>query len=111
MQGERTHGCGLPKKQESKETTDVWLWNQTWVFISIQIPEGEANCKEIEDELKNLIDPKWDWQVRELTPNGCSATFRNQKSLGTFPKLFDESIFQSPSDATPRAHAKSKHLV
>jgi hypothetical protein len=30
----------------------------------IQVLQGEANEKKIEEELKNLINNKWDWQVK-----------------------------------------------
>jgi hypothetical protein len=32
----------------------------------VQILQGEANEKKIEEELKNLISNPWDWQVKQV---------------------------------------------
>lgn len=34
---------------------------------NIRVLEGVADEKKIEEELKNLIDNKWNWQVKKLS--------------------------------------------
>lgn len=71
-------------------------------FYSINIPEakqsndnigsisvlfGSANERKIEEELKNLIDNKWDWQVKMIQINEYLVVLPNKQSLDTFSKL------------------------
>jgi hypothetical protein len=52
----------------------------------IQVLQGDASMKNIEDELKNLIDSKWKWQVKQVDTNEFTVVFPNKSSLGTFSK-------------------------
>jgi hypothetical protein len=52
----------------------------------IQVLQGDASMKNIEDELKNLIDSKWQWQVKQVDTNEFTVVFPNKSSLGTFSK-------------------------
>jgi hypothetical protein len=45
--------------------------------------------KKIEDELKNLINKQWDWNVRQMDMNEYSAIFLEKATLETFSKNFE----------------------
>lgn len=53
----------------------------------IKILEGMAGEKKVEEELRNLIENKWDWQVNKLSRDEYMAMFPNKQSLETFAKL------------------------
>ena len=71
-------------------------------FYSIEIPDKEKPNKfsglitvlegiptgdKLDEELKNLVDEKWDFQVREMSKKDFRAVFSDQVSLDTFAKL------------------------
>ena len=49
--------------------------------------EGEAIEEKIADELRNLANEKWDFQVRKFTSNEFRVAFPDQPALDTFSKL------------------------
>ncbi|CAO2142823.1 unnamed protein product [Urochloa humidicola] len=72
-------------------------------FYSLQIPEakaipvsenlaciyvesGEATSAKIEEELKHLIDDKWDWKVKQITAQRYLVEFPNKAMLTAFSK-------------------------
>jgi hypothetical protein len=46
--------------------------------------QGEASEKNIEEELRNLINKQWDWKVKQVDKNEYVAVFPNKSSLETF---------------------------
>lgn len=44
---------------------------------SITIVEGQADEKKVEEELKNLIEKSWNWQVKKIEGRVFSAVFPN----------------------------------
>ncbi|KAG2551988.1 hypothetical protein PVAP13_9KG440385, partial [Panicum virgatum] len=58
----------------------------------ISVIEGQATEEKLERELKNLINPDWDYHVKELDRNVFSAAFPDQLSLNTFSKLTDVGL-------------------
>jgi hypothetical protein len=48
--------------------------------------QGEASEKKIE-EMKNLINNKWDWQVRHMDVNEFVIVFLDKGTLDTFSKI------------------------
>jgi hypothetical protein len=50
----------------------------------IQVLQGEASKKKIEEELKNLINNQWDWQVEAKE---YVVVFPDKNSLETFAKI------------------------
>ncbi|KAK3136973.1 hypothetical protein QOZ80_5BG0445870 [Eleusine coracana subsp. coracana] len=80
--------------------------------VIISIMEGETNCKKLEEELNNLIDTKWDWQVKELGNLDFSAIFPKQQDMETFAKvpelvlpLYGLKVKIRKSDLDPEASA------
>jgi hypothetical protein len=53
----------------------------------IQVLQGEANEKKIEDELKILINKKWNWQVKQVESNEFTVVFPDSGTLDTFSKI------------------------
>jgi hypothetical protein len=53
----------------------------------IQVLRGEASEKKIEEELKNLINNQWDWQVRQVEAKEYVVVFPDKNSLETFAKI------------------------
>jgi uncharacterized protein YdaT len=53
----------------------------------IQVLQGEASEKKIEEELKNLKNSNWDWDVRQLYLKEYMAIFPDKASLETFLKI------------------------
>ena len=49
--------------------------------------EGEAIEEKIADELRNLVNEKWDFQVRKFTSNEFRVAFPDQPTLDTFSNL------------------------
>lgn len=47
---------------------------------------GVANSGKIEDELKHLIDSKWDWKTKQVSKEDFLVTFPNKDSLEIFSK-------------------------
>ena len=58
----------------------------------ISVIEGQATEEKLERELKNLINPDWDYHVKELDRNEFSAASPDQLSLNTFSKLTDVGL-------------------
>jgi hypothetical protein len=53
----------------------------------IQVLHGDASVKKIEDELKNLIDNKWQWHAKQVGSMKYTVVFPNKNSLDTFSKI------------------------
>jgi hypothetical protein len=53
----------------------------------IQVLQGEANEKKIAEELKNLINNKWDWQVKQVEDKEFTVIFPDKGTLDTFSKI------------------------
>ncbi|PVH38661.1 hypothetical protein PAHAL_5G320300 [Panicum hallii] len=78
----------------------------------IKIMSGEANVDRMDQELKNLIDEKWNWKVRKISESDYLAIFPNIMILDTFSRskgfelaLFNISESVSHSDLDPFASA------
>ena len=64
----------------------------------------------IEKELKNLVDSKWSWKVKQISKSKYLATFPNKMILDTFSRsksldlaLFSINISISRSSLDPMA--------
>jgi hypothetical protein len=55
----------------------------------IQVLQGEANEKKMKDELKILINKKWNWQVKQVEAKEFTAVFPDSGTLDTFSKIFE----------------------
>jgi hypothetical protein len=55
----------------------------------IQVPQGDATEKKIMDELKNLINGQWEWQVRQVIGKEFTVVFPDKTSLDTFSKILE----------------------
>jgi hypothetical protein len=53
----------------------------------IQVLQGEASECKLEEELKNLINEQWDWQVRKVENKEYTTIFPDKVSLETFSKI------------------------
>jgi hypothetical protein len=53
----------------------------------IQVLQGDASEKKIEDELMNLINNKWEWQVKQVEAKEYTVVFPDKNSLDTFLKI------------------------
>jgi hypothetical protein len=53
----------------------------------IQVLQGEASEKKIEEELKNLINSQWDWKVKQVQDKEYVDVFPDKSSLHTFSKI------------------------
>jgi len=76
----------------------------------IQVKSGDADVFKIEKELKNLIDSKWSWKVKQISESKYLATFPNKMILDTFSRsksldlaLFSINISISRSSLDPMA--------
>jgi hypothetical protein len=52
----------------------------------IQVLQGEAT-KKMEDELKNLINKRWNWQVKQVEAKEFTVIFPDIGNLDTFSKI------------------------
>ncbi|CAO2189408.1 unnamed protein product [Urochloa humidicola] len=52
----------------------------------IEIVNGQATSERVEEGLKQLIDDKWDWKVRQITDSQYLAEFPNKVMLTAFSK-------------------------
>jgi hypothetical protein len=55
----------------------------------IQVLQGDASEKKVEDELRNLINNKWNWQVKHVDEKEFTAVFPDKQSLDTFSKIYE----------------------
>jgi hypothetical protein len=55
-------------------------------LVSYKCCRGEASEKKIE-EMKNLINNKWDWQVRQMDVNEFVIVFPDKGTFDTFSKI------------------------
>ena len=53
----------------------------------ITVLDGEASEDKLDKELKNLVNPKWDFQIKELSSQEFGVSFPDQNSLDTFSKF------------------------
>ncbi|TVU21064.1 hypothetical protein EJB05_30676, partial [Eragrostis curvula] len=77
--GQGFYSIEIPEgKDATKETTGL-----------VTVLQGEANEDKIDGELKNLIDPNWDWKVRRVAEEEYVVIFPNTQALDTFSKMAD----------------------
>ncbi|CAL4887865.1 unnamed protein product [Urochloa decumbens] len=57
------------------------------INATLLILEGDATENRLDDELKNLVNATWDFQVRQITNKEFRAAFPNQGSIDTLSKL------------------------
>lgn len=50
----------------------------------ITVTNGEASEERVEQELKHLIDNKWQWRVKRIAEKEYLAIFPNKHILQTF---------------------------
>jgi hypothetical protein len=53
----------------------------------IQVLQGDASEKKVEEGLENLINNRWDWQVKQVDDKEYTAIFPDKNSLETFSKI------------------------
>jgi len=53
----------------------------------ITVLDGEASEDKLDKKLKNLVNPKWDFQIKELSSQEFGVSFPDQNSLDTFSKF------------------------
>jgi hypothetical protein len=53
----------------------------------IHVIQREATKKKLEEELKNLINNQWDWNVRQVDTKEYTTIFPDKNSLETFSKI------------------------
>jgi hypothetical protein len=58
-----------------------------WASCIIQVLSGEGSEKKLEEELKNLINRPWDWQVKQMDVKEYIAVFPDKNSLEAFSKI------------------------
>jgi hypothetical protein len=82
------YGFGIPGQSfYSMEIPDKGAKVQYGGLIVVQ--EGEAIVEKLEEELKNLVNADWNFQVRQATRVEFRVVFPYQGSLETFSKLSD----------------------
>jgi hypothetical protein len=61
----------------------------------LTILEGEATEEKLDQELKNLVQSKWDYKVKRMDKQEFLVVFPNKSSLETFAKLkcFEMPLF------------------
>ncbi|CAO1939552.1 unnamed protein product [Urochloa humidicola] len=52
----------------------------------LTIESGEANVERVEEELKHMIDDKWQWNVKRISSHEYLATFPNKQILDVFSR-------------------------
>ena len=75
--GHGFYSLQLPEMKEPKPEENLG---------AIQIVSGKASVDWVEEELKHLIDNKWDWKVRQISDREFLAVFPNKTILGAFSK-------------------------
>ena len=75
--GHGFYSLQLPEMKEPKPEENLG---------AIQIVSGKASVDWVEEELKHLIDNKWDWKVRQISDREFLAVFPNKTMLGAFSK-------------------------
>lgn len=112
----KMYGFGIKQGFYSIEIPEAAKQNSENVGC-IKILEGEADEKKVGEELKNLIDKNWNWQVRNMSKDEYVVVFPNKQTLVTFSKLSElcTTIYQlkikvTKSDIDPEATGKL-HMV
>lgn len=61
----------------------------------LTISAGDASEEKVDKELKNLVNEKWDFQVKQIHQQEYLVVFPNKSSLATFTKLreFQMSLY------------------
>lgn len=74
----------------------------------VKVKSGEATVERMEQELKHMIDAKWQWKVRWIADKEYLATFPNKQILDAFSScngfdmvLYNISVTISPSTRDP----------
>ncbi|CAO2177896.1 unnamed protein product [Urochloa humidicola] len=75
--GQSFYCLKLPDQPKQATTDHVGL---------LTIESGEANVERIEEELKHMIDDKWQWKVKRISNTEYLATFPNKQILDAFSK-------------------------
>ena len=75
--GQGFYSLNIPAVEEQKSLEHVGL---------LQIVSGEASVAKIEDELKNLVDDKWEWKVRKISDSEYVVVFPSKDILNAFSK-------------------------
>ncbi|CAL5084352.1 unnamed protein product [Urochloa decumbens] len=78
----------------------------------VTVESGVASSERIEEELKHLVDDKWDWKVRQLSDQQYLVEFPNKMMLTTLSKsngvhLAIHNIFVKITKSTVDASASS----
>jgi hypothetical protein len=88
---------GVDKKQQKQENVGL-----------IRVKSGVDTVERMEQELRHLIDEKWQWNVREVASKEYVVTFPNKQILDTFARsngfelaLYKISITISPTTIIP----------
>ncbi|RLN42622.1 hypothetical protein C2845_PM01G37100 [Panicum miliaceum] len=55
-------------------------------FSAAPIISGLATTSKIEEELRHLVDDKWDWRVKQVDSDNFLAVFPNKMILNTFSR-------------------------
>jgi hypothetical protein len=79
----------------------------------IRVKQGESSVEKMEEELKHLIDSKWQWEVKMVADREYIAIFPNKRILETFSRssgfelaLHKIVITVSPTDINPAVSSK-----
>jgi hypothetical protein len=103
LPGQGFHCLEIPGHTKKSSNDNVGL---------IKIRSGEASSKKLEEELKHLIDAKWNWHVRQLSDLEYLTTFPNKLILDTFSRskgidmaLHNISAMVTHSNLSPTASA------
>ena len=75
--GQGFYAMELPEEQMKKE--------QTIGLVSVY--EGLANEERLNEELKDVVNDKWDFQPRKMDSNEFLVVFPDKGSLETFSKI------------------------
>ena len=98
MQGERPHDSNVHCRGVGPEAKLGGLWRGGKGFFHVSIPEdqmkkptsnsamvyvekGNFSVEGLLDELKELVDDKWDWQVRKLSNTDFMVVFPSKELL------------------------------
>jgi hypothetical protein len=79
----------------------------------IRVKQGDSSVEKMEEELKHLIDNKWQWEVKMVADREYIAIFPNKQILDTFSRssgfelaLHKIVITVSPTDINPAVSSR-----
>lgn len=101
--GQGFYAMELPEEQMKKE--------QTIGLVSVY--EGLANEERLNEELKDAVNDKWDFQPRKMDSNGFLVVFPDKGSLETFSKIgsLELSKYKLKVKITKSSHGPKITLV